>query len=101
MIFRPELVPLVLDGRKTQTRRLGVFEYTPGRDYAVQPGRGKHAVGRIKVTAVRRERLGDISQADALREGFASRWEFIAYWRDLHGSWEPDLKPIVIDFEAL
>jgi uncharacterized protein YhfF len=40
-----------------------------GRTYAVQPGRGKKAVGRIRITKIRRERLGDISAEDIFAEG--------------------------------
>ena len=36
---------------------------------AVQPGRGKKSKGRIHVQRIRRERLGDISDADCLAEG--------------------------------
>jgi len=86
----------VLNGTKTQTRRPvkpneyaihgapGYAElpieavlikprhaqkWVVGRTYAVQPGRGKKAVGRIRVTKIRRERLGDISDADCYAEG--------------------------------
>lgn len=79
----------VLAGRKTQTRRLvkGKEWYSPvmdcvmtsqhngrmkwwvGQTYAVQPGRGQKAVGRIKLLAIRMERLQAISEADAQAEG--------------------------------
>jgi len=83
----------VLAGQKTQTRRIvkpehwefcdgpelaidTVFygtriKWQVGRTYAVQPGRGKPAVGRIKITAIRKERVQDITEADAVAEGFA------------------------------
>jgi hypothetical protein len=35
-----------------------------GQSYSVQPGVAKKSVGKIKVTAIRREQLQDISQAD-------------------------------------
>jgi hypothetical protein len=38
------------------------------KTYAVQPGRGK-AVGRVRITEIRREWLNDISPEDCLAEG--------------------------------
>lgn len=93
MLFKPELCQAILDGTKTQTRRLvkpgeacrdgmsvaktwthdvlGItghrcwVPYYPkwqvGRTYAIQPGRGKKAVGRIRITKIRREELWEIS----------------------------------------
>lgn len=88
MIFKQ--VQQVLDGTKTQTRRpvkegqeanrwdietdvinevirpsVRSFDtwrsvWVVGHTYAVQPGRGKKAVGRIRITKIRRERLQDI-----------------------------------------
>jgi hypothetical protein len=53
MIFQYTL-DQVLDGRKTQTRRLVTAgrpsRWRVGRTYAVQPGRTKKAVARIEVT---------------------------------------------------
>jgi len=43
--------------------------YVVGHTYAVQPGRGKKSKGRIHVQKIRRERLGEISEADCLAEG--------------------------------
>jgi hypothetical protein len=40
-----------------------------GKTYAVQPGRGKHSLGRIRITEIRRERLQDISVEDVEAEG--------------------------------
>ena len=45
------------------------IKWQVGRTYAVQPGRGKKAVGRIRITKIRRERLGDISAEDIFAEG--------------------------------
>ena len=43
--------------------------YIVGRTYAVQPGRGKPAIGRIRITAIRQERLQEIDPRDAAAEG--------------------------------
>ncbi len=107
MIFAHTL-PQVICGEKWQTRRLvkpgeSLDEsnrrvrsnnlrtvYEIGKTYAVQPNRGKKAVARIMLTAVRRERVAVISEQDALAEGFTSRDAFIAAWRTIHGK-ESDL----------
>lgn len=87
----------VVSGAKTQTRRLalegdsapvdesdpsrpiikvvrtadaGVPKtlYQVGQIHSIQPGVAKKTIGNIKITAIRRERLQDISEADTLRE---------------------------------
>ena len=93
MIFKPELVNLILAGKKTQTRRPLFYDihgkvipcrYKVGKTYAVQPGRGKHQVARIEILEVRRESWGAISEPDAIAEGFTAGWadgiQRPAYW---------------------
>jgi len=48
------------------------IKWQVGRTYAVQPGRGKPAVGRIKITAIRKELLTEITEEDAKAEGMTS-----------------------------
>lgn len=88
MIFRPQLARAVIDGRKTMTRRPVKGDtpcrYKAGHDYAVQPGRGKPAIGRIKVLDVRDEPVGRITHADARAEGFRNTAAFKAYWVRLY-----------------
>ena len=103
MIFRPRHCDLILAGEKTQTRRLvresdqaltdeygniievrrdGRLLWLVGQTYAIQPGRGKHAIGRLLLQDIRREHLHEISEEDAKAEGailraanFAEEWE--------------------------
>ena len=106
MIFSPENISKILAGKKTETRRImkpGETEcrYKPGRNYAVQPGRGKYAGGRILVTEVWSEPLGWIDDNGAAAEGFKSRAEFFQNWTKLHGS-TPLKQPVwVIRFEVV
>lgn len=87
MIFKPEMVEAILAGRKTVTRRpyKGVAcKYEIGKSYAVQPGRGKCGVARIQITGGDVQALGHIDNNDAVREGFANKGQFMAYWRHLY-----------------
>lgn len=101
MIFS-ETWQIVLDGRKTQTRRVASGDkprWRVGASYAIQPGRGQKAVGRFVVLNVRREKLGAIRDGDVRAEGFADREEFIETWKRLHGEFDPELTVDVVEFE--
>lgn len=103
MIFKPVLIHKITAGKKTMTRRpvkAGETEprWTVGRAYAAQPGRGKPAAAHFIVTAVRVERLGELTFRDAVAEGFRSRDDFYAYWTDLYGHVDDRLRVWVISF---
>ena len=100
----------VLAGRKTMTRRTAkptdrpipappvdarvdavygpkMLKWAVGRTYPVQPGRGKRAVGRIRIEEIRYcERAGEISEEDAYAEGFESAAAFRAVYGRLNGA---------------
>lgn len=129
MQFTSANAQAILDGKKTQTRRPCVLydgfnmgdsdEVTPdgivygnlrkkwqiGQVYAIQPGRGKKGVGCLKITAIRREKLHAITDADAIAEGFAGRDEFRAIWELLYPtgeySWQNNPDVWVISFELV
>lgn len=101
---------LVLDGRKTQTRRirtkntglicrasgseLTILEagrYAVGKTYAVQPGRNQKAVARIRITGIRLEDVRDISEEDVEAEGFGNDKDaFLETWCKMH---DPQILP--------
>lgn len=103
MIFKPQLVRKILEGKKTQTRRPvkpGELEcrYRPGRSYALQSGRGRPAIAQITIREVVEQGLGEISYADALAEGFRTVELFIDYWRGLYGTVDLEQRVWVISF---
>jgi hypothetical protein len=92
------MAKLVLAGKKTQTRRLSC-RYVAGRKYAIQPGRGRKAIGELTVVRVDEDmRLGDLTLRDARREGFRTTDEFRAYWTQLHGRFDPETRVYVVTF---
>jgi hypothetical protein len=96
----------VMDGSKTETSRLLKLDdsfqvdetghvikvwrdsrilWEVGKTYAVQPGRGKAAVGRIKLLAIRHDPdRRDIGYIGAAKEGFDSPAEFLQTWTGMH-----------------
>ena len=81
LLFKPEHIPLILSGRKTQTRRL--WPHGPrvkvGDAYQCRTKMldKSSTFARVKVLRVWQERLNDISGADANAEGYASKHEYI------------------------
>lgn len=99
MNFQPELAAKVMAGEKTVTRRLtsvnprspwfaGRCSLIVGESYAVCPGRGKVAIGRVRIVSVRQEELGFLSTAEAQREGFAGSGHFFEAWKQINGSYD-------------
>jgi len=64
LVRHPKLVEAALSGNKTQQRRNGVYAY-PGETFELE------GVGFI-VTSLERQKLGDMSDADAKAEGYPS-----------------------------
>jgi hypothetical protein len=111
MIFQPELARLVLEGRKTVTRRLCSENprspwwrercvYVEGKVFAVQPGRGKPSIGRARVVSCRKELLGLLTHEDAEQEGFADISEFMGAWRAINGRYLTHAMVWRIEFEV-
>ncbi len=117
MLFGKDLIPAILEGRKTVTRRPVKYDhsegwiygparpcrYKPGHVYAIQPGRGKKAVGYLRVLLVTGpEEVADVGLgADWRREGFESPTAFVDYWCRLYGRWEPATRVWRIAFELV
>ncbi|TAN53623.1 MAG: ASCH domain-containing protein [Methylococcaceae bacterium] len=71
LLRHPKLVEAAKAGRKTQQRRDGVYAY-PGETFELDGV-------RFTVTALERRSLGEMTEADALAEGYPS----LEAYRDL------------------
>jgi hypothetical protein len=110
----------VLDGNKTQTRRIVkdgdylidwpmpcIFRndrllWRVGQIYAVQPGRGKKGIGKIGIVNIKREELNNITEKDAIAEGVRkvyrcpewlpseARHSFVLLWNGIYAGTEFD-----------
>lgn len=110
MIFRPELAAKIVTGKKTATRRAlsdnprspwwrERSSYEVGQVFAVQPGRGVPAIAKARILQLRIEPLSALKPSDARREGFPTREAFVDAWRSINGSWDPDQRVRVVEFE--
>jgi hypothetical protein len=104
MIFRPELARKVLDGTKSETRRLlkpqdvaerresgQIAVVRHGRRVrfrlglkAVQPGRGQRGIGWTHVAGIHAEHLHEITDAGARREGCVDLQDFARLWDEIN-----------------
>ena len=76
-----------------------VINRTP-RSARFMPGWAERS--RVRITEIRQEALGDITEADAVREGFANVAEFMAYFATLHpGPVDLTLPVWVVSFEVV
>jgi hypothetical protein len=112
MNFRPDLAEAVMAGRKTCTRRLvsdnpkspwwrEKCAYRVGQEVAICPGRGKHNIGKARVTSVARMALGRVDDAEAKREGFPNWERFYIAWSVINGSYDADALVWRIGLEAV
>lgn len=113
MNFQPELAAQVMAGEKTVTRRLvsdnprspwfeGGCSLQVGRDYAVCPGRGKNAIGRVRIIRATLEPLALLNyDQEARREGFDDVEAFEAAWRSINGAYDPESLVWRIEFEVV
>lgn len=111
MTFRPELAAAVMAGTKTITRRPANDRprspWWQGRTswpdtVAVQPGRGKPAIGRARVLSACLEPLGFLTDDEARREGFADHVQFEDTWQALHGGdYRPEALVWRVELEAI
>jgi len=103
ILFKPEHVQPILDGRKTQTRRLGQKRWNVG---AVHQARTRmldaaSTFARLRILGVRQEHLLDVSVEDARREGYHSAIAYIDAFYRINGDVESDPLVWVVDFEAV
>ncbi|MBV1931356.1 MAG: hypothetical protein KUG71_06545 [Porticoccaceae bacterium] len=95
LVRQPKLVAAVLEGRKTEQRRDGIYAY-PGEIFELEGV-------AFKISGLIRQRWGDMSDADARAEGYPS----IKIYQDLitkmHPgmSWDDDHLVWVHQFEKL
>ena len=110
MLFKPEHVAPIREGRKTQTRRLWKRPMVKvGGTYWAETKMYKpeSRFARLKVTRLWKERLGAISEADAKAEGYENADGYLIAFSEINhiklGDWLRVLKQWVtcVEFEVV
>lgn len=103
LLFKPEFVEPILRGVKTETRRRWKQPLVkPGLTYWAATGlRREDRFAVLKIVYVRKQRLGDMTEDDARKEGCRSLEEFKRVWRRVYGHWDPSEEVYVIGFKVL
>lgn len=100
ILFIPEHVPLILSGRKTQTRRLGKPRWIVGAVHQAKTKLfGAAPFAHLRIVEVRQEPLGAITEADAILEGCESVAEYRRVWEKINRVWTPGQRVNVVTFE--
>ncbi len=103
MLFIPEHKEMILNGTKTATRRAwkkpmvkvgGVYK-------AKLKMLDKKYFAKIKVTKLFKQRLGDMTEEDAIKEGYKSVMDFHEIWVKINGTWHDNQEVDVIEFEVI
>lgn len=103
MLFKRYLIKPILDGKKTETRRLWKRPLVKvDSAYSARTNFRKNSVfATIKITYIKRERLGAINYNGIKKEGCRSLEEFKKIWIDIYGSWQPSAEVFVIGFQVI
>jgi hypothetical protein len=99
MMFKKDLLDLVLSGRKTQTRRRHKNPLKEKQKYVVKRNWYKNTEQYIQITKVYPQKLGDVSEEEAIKEGFSSLDRFREAWIRINGNWDPEMEVTVYEFE--
>ena len=103
MLFKKLLLEKILKGEKTQTRRRmqrksGRRVYAVGEKVGISAAYTK-PVARIIIKRRFEQRLGDITEDEARKEGFSSVADFKKQWENLY-HWNPEEVVWVYEFEV-
>lgn len=105
LLFKPEFVNPILTGQKTQTRRVWKGQKRRVKVGSIHLAKtymfSSEFFAKLMIENTHKERLGDLSEEDALKEGGFSLNEFVEVWKRINGHYNPDLIVWVIEFNVV
>lgn len=107
-IFQSHFVDAILEGRKTETRRICKNLPRVGRRSRFVTQRGGNPFATARIRSLRIERLGDMTAQDAFSEGCPDEflgkpiyWFTNIIWLGMHDKWHCDQEVFVITWDKL
>ncbi len=98
--FDPEYVFDILEGKKVTTVRRGIKSYPVGKIVELTVSNSKpFALAKVKKVVVKR--VKELSDEDAVRDGFRNRDELLAALRRIYGDIKGDEFVTVVHFEVV
>lgn len=101
LLFKKPMIPQIHDGTKTATRRPNKPMVKEGGRYRLKTELFKTHPDSIQVDRLYQQALGEMTEADALKEGYASLQEFQAEWVSLFKTYDPEQTVWVVKFRYL
>jgi hypothetical protein len=98
LLWKKQYIPLILTGAKTATRRRRKPPVKEGGSYHIRTGFFEHLDDRFRVDRLYQQRLGDMTEDDASREGSPTLRDYARDWIALYGAWNPDDLVWVVEF---
>ncbi len=88
--YGDKLLPAVVNFAKrgNKSKETPFLRWQTERDYAVQAGRGKKAIGRIRILKIEQKLLCQIPIRDVWAEGFEALQDFIDGWSSIYSERE-------------
>ena len=100
MLFKRDLALKIIEGKKTQTIRKRSW-YKVGKIYKVNIG-PRPAIAEIMITEKREITLKELTDEDAIREGFENLEELKKYWtKTLKQEWNENEKYYAYKFKVI
>lgn len=101
LIFKKAHIKLILEGVKMQTRRRHKRLLKKGKIYDIKRDWYHNTGHKILITRIYRQRLGDITEEEARKEGGYTISEFVYVWMRINGVWDPDEEVVVYEFKVV
>jgi hypothetical protein len=98
LLWKKSYLPLLLSGEKTATRRTKRPLVKEGRSYFIRSGFFTHLPQRIKIDRLYTQRLCEMNEQDASKEGTPNLKDYIVEWQKLYGDWKSDQVVWVVEF---